>query len=305
MERLQRWRVRKTSPNTWSVSSAICWRRGVLVCVCPQESKTIQQRWLRRTLWSEQDKSRRVRETHPGIRMAVWVSVNQPSKRWRDRHVQPYFKCYADDKCNIDKFPSELQFFSWLVRHAAWTLTRYALKADGQTSFFKLMSKDYHGEISKFSELVWFRIPAKQPKLAEQWRETHWVGKSERSDEHLLAIRGSTYFSESDLENTTCAQSWMRRPQDRSTSRIHVGPARSNTALTQDAQRVHDHTRPFVERGSRPFGPRSLQKQKFQSVLKRKLQIVLLTLYQLIQTRESANQWSPQPQPEFSLLRWR
>ena len=74
--------------------------------------------------------------------------------------------------------------FSWLVRHAAWTLTRYAIKADGQLSFFKLMSKDYHGVISKFSELVRFRIPAKQPKLAEQWKETHWVGKSERSDEH-------------------------------------------------------------------------------------------------------------------------
>ena len=55
------------------------------------------------------------------------------------------------------------------------------------------MSKDYHGEVAKFSELVWFRIPAKQPKLAEQLREVHWVGKSERSDEHVLAIRGSTY----------------------------------------------------------------------------------------------------------------
>ena len=55
------------------------------------------------------------------------------------------------------------------------------------------MSKDYHGEVAKFPELVWFRIPAEQPKLAEQWREAHWVGKSERSDEHLLAIRGSTY----------------------------------------------------------------------------------------------------------------
>ena len=45
------------------------------------------------------------------------------------------------------------------------------------------MSKDYHGEVAKFSELVWFRIPAKQPKLAEQWKEARWVGKSERSDE--------------------------------------------------------------------------------------------------------------------------
>ena len=47
-----------------------------------------------------------------------------------------------------------------MVKHAAWTLTRYARKADGQTSFFKLMSKDYHGEAAKFSELVWFRILA-------------------------------------------------------------------------------------------------------------------------------------------------
>ena len=68
--------------------------------------------------------------------------------------------------------------------------------------FFKLMSKDYHGEVANFSDLVWFRILAKQPKLAEQWREAHWVGKPERSDEHL--IRGSTFFSQSDSEKTTC-----------------------------------------------------------------------------------------------------
>ena len=55
------------------------------------------------------------------------------------------------------------------------------------------MSRDLHGEVAKFSELVWFRIPAKQTELAEQWNEAHWLGKSERSDEHLLAIKGSTY----------------------------------------------------------------------------------------------------------------
>ena len=103
------------------------------------------------------------------------------------------FRTYAGYNCNSEKFPAELQNFSSLVRHAAWTLTRHAIKADGQTSCFKLMSKDHHGEIAKFSELVWFRIPAKQPKLAEQWKAAHWVGKSERSDEHLLAIRVSTY----------------------------------------------------------------------------------------------------------------
>ena len=68
------------------------------------------------------------------------------------------FQMYADYNCNKDKFLVELPIFTWLVRHAAWTLSRYALNADGQTSFLKLMSKDYHGEVAKFSELVWFRF---------------------------------------------------------------------------------------------------------------------------------------------------
>ena len=54
------------------------------------------------------------------------------------------------------------------------------IKADGQTAFFKLMGQDYHGEVAKFSKLVWFRFPARQPKLAGQWKE-----------EHLMTIRGS------------------------------------------------------------------------------------------------------------------
>ena len=37
----------------------------------------------------------------------------------------------ADRKCDSD-------------RHAAWTITHYIVKAEERTSFFKLMSKDYH-----------------------------------------------------------------------------------------------------------------------------------------------------------------
>ena len=69
------------------------------------------------------------------------------------------------------------------------------------------MRKDYHCEVAKFSELVWFRIPAKQPKLAEQWKEAHWVGKSERSDEQLLAIRGSTYSARA-IRRKPCEEQW-------------------------------------------------------------------------------------------------
>ena len=44
------------------------------------------------------------------------------------------FQMYADYNCNSDKLPAELPIFSWMVGHAAWTLTRYAPKA-----VFKLM----------------------------------------------------------------------------------------------------------------------------------------------------------------------
>ena len=65
------------------------------------------------------------------------------------------------------------------------------------------MSKDYHGEVAKFSDLIWFRTPAKQPKLAEQWKEAHGVGKSERSDEHFARDQRFDLFSQSSSEKAT------------------------------------------------------------------------------------------------------
>ena len=54
------------------------------------------------------------------------------------------------------------------------------------------MSKDYHSEVAKLAELSWFHRVAKQSKLAEQWKDAHWVGKLKRADEHLLVIRSLT-----------------------------------------------------------------------------------------------------------------
>ena len=56
----------------------------------------------------------------------------------------------------------------------------------------KWMSRNHHGEVTKFAELSWFRSIAKQSKLAEQWKGAHWVGKLKQVDEHLLLIKGLT-----------------------------------------------------------------------------------------------------------------
>ena len=77
-------------------------------------------------------------------------------------------------------------------RRASWTIAQCTVKAEEQTSFFKLICKDYHGEVEKFAELSWFHRIAKQSKLAEQWNDAHLVGKLKRADEHLLVIRSLT-----------------------------------------------------------------------------------------------------------------
>ena len=101
--------------------------------------------------------------------------------------VMIFHTLVADHKCDRDRF--------------AWTITHYIVQADGQTSFLKLMNKDYHGEVAKFSDLSWFRGTAKQSKLAEQWKEAHWVGKLKPADEHLLAIEFSTHSARAVEEN--------------------------------------------------------------------------------------------------------
>ena len=107
--------------------------------------------------------------------MTVWVTVNQ---RGGETDTCIYFphRWRADHQCDSD-------------RHVASTITQCTINAEEQTSLFKWMSKDYHGEVVKFEELSWFHRIAKQSKLAEQLKDAHWVGKLKRADEHLLVIR--------------------------------------------------------------------------------------------------------------------
>ena len=47
----------------------------------------------------------------------------------------------------------------WLVRHCAWSLTRFAIGADGQTGFKRQRGKDCVGETACFGEAICQRIP--------------------------------------------------------------------------------------------------------------------------------------------------
>ncbi len=80
--------------------------------------------------------------------------------------------------------------FAWMIRHAAWLRHRFAVHATGRTSYRELKGRDYSGPIVEFGEVVWARdsSPATARAKAEpRWLKRVWLGKTESSEEHILA----------------------------------------------------------------------------------------------------------------------
>lgn len=77
----------------------------------------------------------------------------------------------------------------WLVRHAAWILFHYDKNKSGRTTYQEIRGKPYQGSIVEFGESVWFKSPGQaQDKLESRWLSGTWIGKIEKSDEHMVAV---------------------------------------------------------------------------------------------------------------------
>ena len=58
----------------------------------------------------------------------------------------------------------------WLARDCAWSLTRFAIGADGQKAFKRQRGKDYVGETACFGEAICYRISLRvQTKMEPRW----------------------------------------------------------------------------------------------------------------------------------------
>ena len=73
--------------------------------------------------------------------------------------------------------PSE-KHLPWLVRAAAWLLTRYLIKEDGKTPYERLRGRSYNGEVAELFEFVHFKISnLEKGKLDSQTSSGIWLGK--------------------------------------------------------------------------------------------------------------------------------
>ena len=87
----------------------------------------------------------------------------------------------------------------WLIRHAAFVLTRYQVGHDGQTPWRRLTGKEWTGYAFNFGERVMGRLALKKPstdrkekrgkkKLAARSLPGVYVGVYPRTGEHIIAL---------------------------------------------------------------------------------------------------------------------
>ena len=106
------------------------------------------------------------------------------------------------------KMSLESPIVPWLVRHAAYILTRSEVKEDGKTALQKMKGRRSNGVLFALGEAVMFKIPNHNVKIGDfedRFEEGIWVGLTVRSGEHIVATQDGTYRT----------GAVMKRPLDR------------------------------------------------------------------------------------------
>ena len=128
------------------------------------------------------------------------------------------------------ELPTDHGLHPWLVRHASRLLNRYIVHSNGRTSYEALKGRPYRGEIATIAECVWARDPTTPSKLQAKWHAAVWLGKTEVSDEHLVA--GPT--------RTTRVRTIKRRPEsERFNLRVCLGTCIDQRGM--EATRLEHH----------------------------------------------------------------
>ena len=95
------------------------------------------------------------------------------------------------------KVEARLPIVTWILRHAAWTLTRFQVGHDGMTPWRRLVGRSWNGYLAEMGEQVMGKLALKRPanvkktkrgkkKLEARCVKGTWVGIYPRTGEHIL-----------------------------------------------------------------------------------------------------------------------
>ena len=95
---------------------------------------------------------------------------------------------FKDKVPDFKVLPGE-KYFPWIVRHAAWLLTRYLIKKDSNTPYERLRGRQYNGEIVEPFEFTHFRLSTgERGKLDSQTSTRVWLYRFSQSLDGMLCV---------------------------------------------------------------------------------------------------------------------
>ena len=111
--------------------------------------------------------------------------------------VQAQFRAYyldVQDRMKVRISPGT-QFFPWMLRHSVWTVVRYQSdQRTKQTPYERTRGCRYESALVPFGELVIAKNAdadkMRAGNLDSAWVKEVWVGRVDRSNEHLLTTKG-------------------------------------------------------------------------------------------------------------------
>ena len=78
----------------------------------------------------------------------------------------------------------------WLVRHQSYLRNRFAVRSSGRTLFEELTMSKFQSPLLNFAETVLAKESgAQEGKLGSPWDLGIWLGRSTRTNEHLVGTR--------------------------------------------------------------------------------------------------------------------
>ena len=106
---------------------------------------------------------------------------------------------------NGETFGADKPIWACLLRHAGWQISRYKPKGNGMTAYKQANGEHYTHEVVPVAEVVLVWVPKPTHRVLQCGKRWHkgdalfikgvWVGRSEKSDEHIVLTPVGCVFS--------------------------------------------------------------------------------------------------------------
>ena len=106
------------------------------------------------------------------------------------QQVQGQFRAMKDSlEARISaRIPEDSPIVPWLVMHAAQTINRYHINADGCSNYFRWKGKPFRREVAEFAESIMYLKPGTRGthKFDSRWERGCWLGVKSETGEIIV-----------------------------------------------------------------------------------------------------------------------